>query len=137
MLTAPLPPTETHACRSVEFEANPAELVARGCLGVMTIVEAKSDGRKEKRRRYLVHEDTRKDDGGRVFKVTKPGGGEWYWVFLAYSENQNSSYSTCECRGHEAGYECAHVQGLRALCSKKHIYSPFPGTVSGPRAAGK
>lgn len=92
--------------------------------GLLEVRESKTIRHKARVRRYAVQE-VEPGMGGRRFKVTKPGGEEWYHLLLV-PQTRQETYHRCECRGYETSGECTHLAALLTLCGAGHLPEPAP-----------
>lgn len=86
----------------------------------VTEIDSRRKADKSRVRRYAVKEEDRAD-GGRVFRLTKPGGEEFYHVLL--SDNQ-AQLDRCGCRAFESGKNCVHTQAVRLAHQRGAFSSP-------------
>lgn len=117
IFTVDLPPNKTYAARVASLVRHSVDPL----LGVLEVRECRADGGKAKISRYAVKEDA--GAGGRVFRLTKPGGGAWHFVCLG------TQYDACECEAGLKGLLCKHVSSLRALWSAGHLDPQPKGSV--------
>ena len=85
----------------------PVENLGGPNVGVLAVVEAKTALGKKTVSRYAVLELD--FDGGRRFKLTKPGGAEVYFVNLPVDPTENEA---CDCQGFSQHAHCKHIEGL-------------------------
>ena len=108
--TLPLPPNKTYPCRHVTvIQAFPGHPTA---VGVIEVRESKTPTGKPKCSRYAVRRDDAPSDNERCFKLTKPGGAEWYFVLIGAPPQ-------CECHSFLKSGTCKHIQAMHALIREK------------------
>lgn len=127
-----LPSNVTYAIRTAVWQP------ATDKIGVLEVHESRDIRSKKppkvKVRRYAVLEETdpKVHRGLRIFKLTKPGGTEWYRCRIAPHAIDHDS---CECNhGQRDVSPCTHLQCLRALLGRGE-FRPAEAPACGPRAA--
>jgi hypothetical protein len=106
-------------------------------VGVLEIREQKNIRHKVRVRRYAVAEQVAQKEG-RKFRVTKPGGADWYHCRLATDpKGEQSQHDECECHQYLKGTgPCVHLQALRALLTRGELPPTTPTLASVRPAAG-
>lgn len=108
-----LPANKTYSVRVSFFRpVSPDRL-----LGLLVILESNGGGTKPKTSRYAVRRESGTGADGRVYRLTKPGGKESYWVNLPADPKEN----LCDCDGFSAGFPCKHVLALSAHYAAGHL----------------
>ncbi len=85
-------------------------------VGVREIREQHGDSGKPKCSRYAVKETKEHAPGVtnvRRFRLTKPGGAEWYFVYLPNDTERD--WDICDCVGYTKYHTCKHTRAMRAL----------------------
>lgn len=111
--TVDLPPNKTYTARVAAF----VRVLGRVPLTGVVVVTERADAEAEKFRvrRYAAVEVPA--DGGRAFRLTKPGGTETYHVALT----GRAADDRCTCVGFLQAGNCCHLQALSALRRAGHL----------------
>lgn len=114
--TVRLPGTKTKPFRSASFLR--VSLAEGRLTGILTVDEKTTEVSRLSTQRYALQLRRTEKDGSRTFRLTKPGGVEWYYVCLAAGHDV---YDTCECIAFEKMGGCRHLASLRALDREGHL----------------
>ena len=84
--------------------------------GVIEIRESRRPDTKVECRRYAIKEVPVDFKGDRGFRLTKPGGEEWYNPYIA--RKTDGVCDSCDCKGFCQYDRCVHVEAIHKLIEK-------------------
>lgn len=84
--------------------------------GVLEICERNGPKSEPRYSRYAIKEVPLPDGVDRRFRLTKPGGRDWYFVLL-----EPNGYDRCECEGYHSHGRCKHTTALRKFFDLGHL----------------
>ncbi len=84
---------------------------------MIEIREARTETSEPKSARYAVRREPAPDGNTHWFRLTKPGGLEWYHVLLA----EPGGFDVCECKAFDKSGNCKHIQAMRALVKEGSV----------------